>query len=99
MNIDDSADGFQFDDDLVFDNHVQAMFSDDHILIRNMDFNLGFSGQMMQLEFVKESVSVNGFQETRAQRSMNFHGSADNRVRQFLAFHAHSIGTPSSVLN
>ncbi len=93
----DRLDAFEFDDQLVFDQHVDSKSTiepDFFVMHRLWVLELELNSIAFQL--ISQTLFVGGFQQPRTENSVYFNGTADHAIGKFVEVHLRALRGDSS---
>lgn len=84
MDVRQLSDGFEFEDDGVLDEQVDALAFDDGVFVDDGDLDLGLGVDVSDVELVQECLLVDGFQQARSEFSVDLDRGTDHIVSELL---------------
>lgn len=88
VNSDNSAAGFEFDNNSAIDDQIQMMLSNHARAVSNLNQLFPLDSKPAPFQFCNKSATIDAFDESWTKFGMNFPCRFKNSVNQSLVFHA-----------
>jgi len=84
VDVGELSDGFEFDDDGVLDEQVDALAFDHGVFVEDGDLDLGLRVDVAEVEFVQQCLLVDGFEQARSEFAVDLDRGTDHIVSELL---------------